>query len=241
MLYAFVHVLAASDLAMSLVPGWRSSMIPPYHAISGLQAGVATTLLVLGALRRFGGLERYIGLDPFWGGAKMILALALLFFYLTWFELLTNWYGRTPDEQQVLGLLMFGPYLWPFVLSFSLNFVLPFLLLIWNPIRASIRGPILVSALVLAGNFIDRVRIYVAAWSVAGPVGQHVEHLPPTQYPGLFDVLVMLGAPAAVALVCLVALRWLPAVSLWEYKAGLLLRAEQPYVKTKVAVIAKPR
>ncbi|MBI4491339.1 MAG: hypothetical protein HY690_00900 [Chloroflexi bacterium] len=241
MVYTFVHLLVASDLAISLVPGWRSAVIPPYHGVSGLQAGIATTLLGLAALRRFGRLERYIGLDPFWGAARILLALSLLFFYFTWSELLTTWYGRMPEEQQVLALLMFGPYLVPFVLSFCLNFVLPFLLLIWNPIRVSIAGPTFVAALVLLGNFVDRVRIYVAAWSVAGPVGQHLEHLPPAQLPGPLDVLVVLGALAAVGLLYLLALRLVPGVSLWEYKNALLLRTEQPYLKTEVAVIAKPR
>jgi hypothetical protein len=241
MLYAFVHLLLVSDLAISLVPGWHSSIIPPYHGISGLQAGVAATLLMLAGLRRFRGLRRYIGLDPFWGGAKLMLALSLLFFYFTWIELLTLWYGRTPDEQQVLGLMMFGPYLWLFVVSFGLNFVLTFVLLIWNPIRVSIKGPTCVAALVLIGNFVDRIRIYVAAWSVAGPAGEHLEHLPPTQYPGLVDVLVLLGMPAAVGLLYLLALRLVPPISLWEYKTGLLLKVERPYLKTAVTVVAKPR
>jgi hypothetical protein len=237
----FVHLLVVSDLAMSLVPGWKSAVIPPYHAVSGIQAGIATTVLGLAALRRLGGLRRYIGLAPFWAAAKLLLALSLLFFYFTWADLLTYWYGRTPEEVELLALLRFGPYLWPFVLSFALNFVLPFGLLIWNPIRVSIAGPTVVAALVLVGNFLDRLRIYVAAWSVAGPVGEPLAPLPPTQYPGPLDVLIVLGSLAAVGLLYLLALRLLPAVSLWEYKTGLLLSGERPYLKTAVAIIAKPR
>ncbi|MPZ16079.1 MAG: hypothetical protein GEU73_16935 [Chloroflexi bacterium] len=242
MFFVFVHVLISSDLAMSLVPGWKSSLMPPYHAVSAIQAGIATTVLTLALLRRYGGLERYLGLDPFWGAAKLLLALSLLFFYFTWSELLLTWYGRTPAEQAVLALLMFQPYLGLFVLSFLLNFVLPFLLLIWNPIRVSIAGPTFVALLVLVGNLVDRVRIYVASWSVAGPPGQvlTVETLPPTQYPGPLDLLIMLGAISAVALLYILALRFVPAISLWEYKLGHLLKIEQPYLRTEVAVLAKP-
>lgn len=241
--FAFVHVFLVADLAMSLVPGWKSAVFAPYHGVSSLQAGISISLITLALLRRFGGLERYVNLDPFWGASKILLGTTLLFFYLTWSELLLTWYGRLPEEQAILGLLMFGPYQGFFILSFCLNFVVPFLLLIWNPIRQSIGGPVLVSSIVLIGNFIDRLRIYVASWSVAAPVGVHldVEHLPATVFPGMLDIAVIVGALAAVGALYLLALRLVPPISLWEYKTGLLLRVERPYAKTEVAVVAKPR
>lgn len=241
MVLTFVHVFIISDLAISLVPGWKSAVIPPYHGVSALQAGVATTLVTLFLVRRLGGLERYISVDPFWGAAKLLLGLSLMFFYFTWSELITTWYGRLPEEPLILGLFMFGPYLPLFVLSFCLNFVLPFLLLIWNPIRVSISGPAFVGALVLVGNFIDRIRIYVASWSVAGPVGAHLEHLPDPVLPGVLDLLILVGAPAAVALLFLLGLRLVPPISLWEHKSALLLAVEEPYLRAEVRVVAKPR
>jgi Ni/Fe-hydrogenase subunit HybB-like protein len=240
MMFVFVNLVVVSDLAMSLVPNWHSAIIPPYHAISGLEAGVATTLLTLAAFRRPPSTRSYIGLDPFWGASKLLLPFALLFFYFTWSELLTNWYGRMPDEQQIFFLFMFGPYLWAFVLSFGLNFVLPFVLLIWNPIRVSIAGPTAVSALVVLGNLVDRVRIYVPAWSVAGPVGQNLDQLPLAQLPGVEDVLIVVGAIALVVLLYLLALRVLPPISVWEYRQGMLLSLERPFLRTGVRAIAKP-
>ncbi|MBI4213866.1 MAG: hypothetical protein HY534_06095 [Chloroflexi bacterium] len=241
MVFVFVHVFIVSDLAISLVPGWHSAIIPPYHAISGLQGGLATTLLTAGALRRFGGLDRYIGLDVFWGASKLLLGLSLLFFYLTWSELLTNWYGRQASERFLLDLFMFGPYMALFIASFCMNFVLPLALLIWNPIRVSIRGPIFVAGIIFFGNLIDRVRIYVASWSVVSPVGTHLEFAPPAQMPDLMDVLVFMGAVSAVGFLYLLTLRLVPAICLWELKTGLLLKVEQPFLKTEVAVVAKPR
>jgi molybdopterin-containing oxidoreductase family membrane subunit len=241
MVYVFVHMYIVSDLAMSLVPGWKSAIYPPYHAVSGLQAGLATTMLVTWALRRWGRLERYIGLDVFWGAAKLLLGTSLLFFYFTWSEFLLYWYGRTPEEIFLLDLLMWGPYRPLFIASFCMNFVLPLVLLIWNPIRVSINGPVAVAAIVFVGNLIDRIRIYVASWSVAGPVGQHFELAPPPVYPGFADVLIVLGGISAVLFLYLAYLRIGPPIAIWEFKTGLLLKAEQPYMKTEVAVVAKPR
>jgi molybdopterin-containing oxidoreductase family membrane subunit len=237
----FMHLLIASDFAISLVPGWNSAVFAPYHAVTSLQAAIATTLLLAAAMRSFGGLERYIGLDAFWSAAKPMLALSLLFFYFTWSEFLIPWYGRRPEEQFLLETLMFGPRLPLFILAFLLCFILPFALLIWNRIRVSINGPTFVAALILVGNFIDRMRIYGASWSVAGPVGQHLEHPPDAVFPGGAEIMVIVGAIAAVGVLYLLALRIVPPISIWEFKNGLLLRVEVPYLRRDVAVVAKPR
>jgi hypothetical protein len=237
----FMHLLIASDFAISHVPGWTSAVFAPYHAVTSFQGAIATTLLLAAAMRRFGGLERYIGLDAFWSAAKPMLALSLLFFYFTWSEFLIPWYGRRPEEQFLLETLMFGPRLPLFILAFLLCFILPFALLIWNPIRVSINGPTFVAALILIGNFIDRMRIYSAAWSVSGPVNQHLEHPPAAVFPGGAEILVIVGAIAAVGVLYLLALRVVPPISIWEFKNGLLLRIEVPYLRRDVAVVAKPR
>jgi hypothetical protein len=241
MVFVFVHLYLVSDLAISLVPGWHSAIISTYHGVSSLQGGIATAILVGGALRHFGGLQRYIGRDVFWGASKLLLGTSLLFFYFTWAEFLTNWYGRTAEEVFLLDLLMWGPYRALFLISFTMNFILPLALLIWNPIRVSVNGPIWVAGIVFVGNLVDRIRIYVASWSVAAPVGTHYVLAPPAVLPQVGDIFIIVGAVAAVLVLYLLYLRVAPPIALWEYKSGLLLKVEQPYMKTEVAVVAKPR
>jgi molybdopterin-containing oxidoreductase family membrane subunit len=236
----YVHVFLVSDLAMSLVPGWKSAIFPAYHEISSLQAGVATTLITLYLIRRLGHLERYIGVDPFWGASKLMLGLTLLFFYFTWSEFLPYWYARIPEEMHLIDLLMLGVYRGFFILSFSLCFITPFLLLIWNPIRKSVTGPTAVACIILLGHFIDRIRIYVASWSVAGPVGQHLDHMPAVYWPGLLDIGVVVGAISGTIFLYLLALKVVPPISIWEYKTALLYTVERRYLRTEVAVVAKP-
>jgi hypothetical protein len=236
----YVHLFMVSDLAISLVPGWHSSVFPPYHEISGLQAGVAITLVGLFLLRRLGHLERYIGVDPFWGASKLMLGLTLLFFYLTWSEFLPYWYGRLPEEAHLIDLLMLGVYRGFFGISFGLCFITPFLLLIWNPIRKSITGPTAVAIIILIGHFVDRLRIYVAAWSVAGPVGHEISVMPPVNWATALDLGVIVGAISGMIFLCLVMLKIVPPISIWETKTALLYTVERRYVRTEVAVVAKP-
>ena len=241
-LYTLVHLLVVSDLALSLVPHWSSAVMPPYHAISGVQGGVATTVLALGLLRRAAGPER-VEASAFHACGVILLVLALIWFWFVWSELLTLWYGRMPHEQWLLGLLMFGPGLAPFIVASGLCFLLPTVLLIWNPIRNSVRGPVVVAALTLLGLLADRVRVFGAAWSVAGPVLPHDAPLPPLPsfpLPGPLDLLILVGMPAAVLLLGLLVLRLLPPLALWELRAVDLLTVEEPLARTRVAVVGKP-
>jgi hypothetical protein len=76
---------------------------------------------------------------------------------------------------------------------------------------------------------------------VAGPVRDRLEAVPQAlPLPGLADVLVLVGVPAAVLLLVVLLLRRLPAISTWEAREAALLRRERPFVRTRVAVIGKP-
>jgi hypothetical protein len=183
-------------------------------------------------------------MDTFWGAAKLLLALSLLFFYFTWSEFILPWYGRLPSEQGYLTLLMFGPYKDLFILSLFMNWIFPWWFLIWNPVRVSINGPAFAGAVIVAGNLLDRMRINLATWSVVGPVGGHLDpaHVPPTTYPGVLELLVVIGALAAVALVYSLALRLVPPVSLWEFKTSMMLKVERRYLAHPDAVVVgKPK
>jgi molybdopterin-containing oxidoreductase family membrane subunit len=244
-LFIFVHLLLVGDLALSLVPGWGSAVMPAFHAVSAFQAGLATAVLAAAWLRR--STRWRAALDPtaFHAAGKLLLAMALLWFYFWWSEFLTYWYGATPEERWLLELLVFGPYFGPFLVAFGLCFALPTLLLIWNRVRNSVAGPTFAAALVLVGSFADRIRIFVAAWSVAhlppdAVRTAQVAPVPPLQLPSLLDLLVLLGAPAAVLLLCLLALRLVPPVSLWEHHWGERLRVERPYLDTEVEILARP-
>ena len=242
LLFTLVHLLVATDLALSLVPHWTSAVIPPYHAISGIQGGVAATVLALGVLRRVAGPER-IDAAAFHACGVILLALALIWFWFIWSEFVTFWYGRLPHERWLLSLLMFGPSLIPFLVAFTLCFLLPTILLIWNPIRNSVRGPVVVAALMLVGILADRVRIFGAAWSVAGPVLPHDAPLPPLPafpLPGLLDLLIVVGMPAAVLCLGLLVLRLLPPLALWELRSVDLVTVHEPLARARVAVVGKP-
>lgn len=246
----FVHTIVSFDLAQSLVPGWRDSIFPTHHALSGLQSALATTLVTMFLLRTFGGMKEYIGLEQFWALSKLLLATSLLWAYFWWSGFIVFWYGRSPVEQNVLHLFMVGPYKPLFLATFALNFLIPFVFLIWSPVRRSILGPTLISCAVLIGTLLDRIRIYVASYSVGldGQKGQIDLHLSPTEFaqqmsatlPGTGDVMMVVGALSGAVLIYLLAMRIIPIINIWEIKQALLLQRVRSLRKVDLKVVGKP-
>ena len=241
MFFVYVQTLFSTEFAMSLVPGWLDAIFPPHQALSGLQSAVAVLLVALFFLRWQGGLKKYILMDQFWGLSKLLLALSLLWAYFWWAGFLTFWYGRSPTEQNLVELLMVGPYRIASWAAFFLCFVIPvFFLLIWNPVRKSVLGPTLAGVSVLIGTFFDRVRVYVGAFSVEESTGSLLEHVPPVHWPDVADVLLIIGGLAGAVLLYLIAVKVVPSVSLWEVKEGALLERSRSLLRMKVRVLGKP-
>jgi len=179
---------------------------------------------------------------------------ALLWFYAWWSEFLTYWYGRTPREQWLLGLLMFGPYFGAFLVAFTFAFALPTALLIWNPVRNSVTGVTLAAGLTLVGVLSDRVRLFAAAWTDPPPSPDptapgrtypplsvpDIAPLPEAHWPALLDVAIMVGGVAALGLLGLLALRLAPPISIWEHRWSERLVVERRVLKAEVDVVGRP-
>ncbi len=225
MMLVFVHFLISVDFLMTLVPGWIDALYPVTHAANSLQAGAATMVLTAWILRTFCGYERYIGLDQIWGLGKLMFALSLLWFWFWFSSFNVLWYGKKPAEQAAIELLTTGPYLWAFMAAFVFVFVIPLWTLVWNPMRRSLWGPPLIAVSILLGTLLDRVRLYVAAYSVEG-IGNpqfhkdalDLENIPKTVFPEMADIFIMLGALGAMAIVYLFASRLFPIMNFWEQR-----------------------
>ena len=244
MMLVFVHFLISLDFLIALVPGWIDALFPITHAANALQAGVATMLLTMFFLRQFGGYKEYIELEHFWALGKILFALSLLWFWFWFSSFNVIWYGKKPSEQSVLELLTKGPYVSVFMVVFILNFVLPLFTMMWNPVRKSIWGPPLIASSVLIGTFLDRIRLYVAAYSIPGIgdplVDKHeLAGIPEAHLPDAADVLLVLGAISGSILVYMLASKVIPVVSIWEQRELLLYKLHKRFHRAEVLVLGK--
>ena len=239
LLFVIVQVLLASDLGAGLLPGWKDPIFPTHQILGGLQGAAAITLVTMLILRSTGGYKRYLGTDQFWGLSKPLLAFSLLWFYFWWSSFIIHWFGRQPSETGLLRLMMFETYRFPFLMAFFLNFLVPLLALMWNPIRRSVWGPALVAVGILVGTMFNHIRIYVAAFSIEDPSAHVLDELPAAQMPQAPDVLIMIGAISGATLLFLLVSKLIPVISLWEVGEGLRVTKVRRFLGREVRVIAK--
>ena len=254
-----VVFIISSDFSMALVPGWIDAIFPAFQAITCIQAGIATTMLTLYLVRRFGGHEKYIYMEVFWALSKLLIAFTLLWIYFWFAGFITFWYGRKPVEENVLQLFMIGPYRFAFYLAVFLSFVVPFLILMWNWVRKTPAGPSIASAVIICGVFFDKLRLYVASYSFTNDelaaalhhesefvnntfpaTGADIPHFFVTNWPDYTDIMVILGGLAMPFFVYLIATKFLPVISIWETKEGYLLSSVKTILKRRYLVLAKP-
>ena len=127
--------MSSVDFLMALVPGWIDALLPITQTHNAMQAGVATVILTMFLLRRFGGYQDFIGLEHFWAMGKLMFALSLLWFWFWFSSFIILWYGSRPNEESVLNLIIRGPYQPAFMAAFILNFIAPLFMMMWNPVR----------------------------------------------------------------------------------------------------------
>ncbi|MYF79331.1 MAG: hypothetical protein F4180_05505 [Chloroflexi bacterium] len=240
--FVFVHFIISTDFAMSLVPGWRDAIFPMYHAISSIQAGLAVTVIGLLAARKYLGLNKYLHLDQFLSIGRLMFAFTLLWGYFFISAFIVFWYGRSGSDQMWIDYLILGPYFWVFILAVLFIWFTPWWWLIWNRVRRSYNGTAIGAGLILLGVFLDRVRLYVAAWTVPEDRihERFLTEYPSTVYPDVMDIFIMVGALAGSILLILAATRVLPILSIWDVQQFNLLYRPVEYMKTKVSLIGKP-
>ncbi len=240
MLLVFVQFLFVTDYAMSMVPGWKDSVLPPMYTVMSFQTALSLILVVLFVMRRWGGYAGYIGISPFWSASKILLGLTLLWIYHLFAFFITYWYGRLEFEQNILRYVFTEPYLMLFLGNFIFSFVTPFLLLIWNPIRRSDWGPTLAGCSALFGALLFNLRTFGAAFNT----GEHFEfalsRVPAAVWPDLGDIFIILGGLGLVALVYLLAAKLIPIISIWEVKEGTKYQKMDTLIKGEYLVLAKP-
>ena len=240
MLVVFVHFVIVSDYAMSLIAGWKDSILPPLYTIIAFQNTLGLLLIILFVLRKWGGYSQYIGMSLFWSASKILLGLSLLWTYHLFAFFMTFWYGRLEVESSILRYLMFESYSVIFWTNVLFSFFIPFALLVWNPIRKTAWGPALAGLSALIGGFLFSIRIFVGSFNAGDLYALAYSKVPPPVFPDLWDVFMVLGIIGVPILVYLVSIKLLPAMSIWEIKEGAMYQKMGKLFRGEYLVVAKP-
>jgi molybdopterin-containing oxidoreductase family membrane subunit len=157
-----VHTVVSFDFAASIMPGWHTTIFPPYFVAGAIYSGFAMVLTLSIPLRAFYGLEDFITMRHLENMAKVLIATGLIVAYGYAAELFMAWYSANPAEQFLAKNRAFGPY-WPAYWSLILCNVLMVQLLWFRKLRTTPWILWCVSIVVNVGMWLERYVIVVVS------------------------------------------------------------------------------
>jgi Ni/Fe-hydrogenase subunit HybB-like protein len=212
-----VHSIVGWDFGMSLVPGWHSSIIAPYFVIGAVHSGLGMVAIGLYFVRRTYRLHSYIRAEHFDKIGKLLIVTTLSLAYLYFADQLTVWYGKLPDDMAVLRSMVSGVYATPFWIMLVLIYVIPLSTLAVPGFRRWPLGMMLVGIGINLGMYVERMLILVPP--LARP---RLSYNWSSYFPSWGELTILLGAAAFAILLYILAVKFVPIISIWEEKEGRL-------------------
>lgn len=207
-----VHSIVSWDFAMSIVPGWHTTIFPPYFVAGAIHSGLAMVMLLVIPMRRLFALKSYITADHLGNMAKLMILTGMLLGYAYVIEFFIAWYSGNLYERGIFFYRAFGDYAWALWLLVASNVGAP-LLFFFRRIRESAGWLFGLCLLVNAGMFFERFVIIVT--SLARDYDPFVWRLYAPRWP---ELSILAGSIAWFVLLFLLFAKVLPVVSMWEVK-----------------------
>ncbi|MFD2965098.1 MULTISPECIES: NrfD/PsrC family molybdoenzyme membrane anchor subunit [Olivibacter] len=221
-----VHTIVSMDFATSVIPGWHTTIFPPYFVAGAIFSGFAMVQTLLLITRKVLNFENYITMFHIESMNKIIMVTGSIVgvAYLT--ELFIAWYSGSEYEMYAFANRVAGPYWWAYWSMMTCNVISP--QLFWfKKIRTSIPISWVLSIVVNIGMWFERFVIIVTSL--------HRDYIPSSWamfYPTWTDVGVFVGSIGLFFTLFLLFLRVLPGIAIAEVK--LLLHSASHQQKLKL-------
>ena len=227
-----VHTIVSFDFATSVIPGWHTTIFPPYFVAGAIFSGFAMVQTLLIIMRKVSHLEDYITVQhiELMNIVIMITGSIVGCAYIT--ELFIAWYSGVEYEQYAFLNRATGPYWWAYALMMTCNVVSPQVM--WfKKIRTSILVSFIISIVVNVGMWFERFVIIVTSL--------HRDYLPSswTMFsPTFVDIGIFIGTIGFFFVLFLLYSRTFPVIAQAEVKSILKSSGER-YKKLQEA--GKPK
>lgn len=217
-----VHSIVSMDFATSLLPGWHTTIFPPYFVAGAVFSGFAMVLTLMVPSRTIFGLENIVTTHHLDNICKILLATGLMVGYAYSTEFFMAWYAGNPYERFTFMNRAFGPYGWAYWVMVGCNVISPQIFW-WSHARTTPWIMFTVSIFVNIGMWFERFVIIVTSL--------HRDFLPSSWgmfFPTWVDVLQLIGTFGLFFTLFLIFLRLIPIVALSEVKGVLADQNHHP-------------
>jgi len=207
-----VHSVVGMDFAAALVPGWHTTIFPPYFVAGAIFSGFAMVLTLAIPLRAIYGLHNLVTIRHIDNCAKLMLVTGLIVAYGYASELFMGWFSGDTYESYMSLNRMFGPYAWSWWTIVICNVVVPQAL--WfRQVRRHVPTMFFISILIQIGMWTERFVIVItslhrdfdpSAWGMYNPT--------------IFDWSTLLGTMGFFLMCFFLFVRLVPMISMSEVR-----------------------
>ncbi len=217
-----VHSVVSFDFAVSQLPGWHTTIFPPYFVAGAIFSGFAMVVTLAVPARSLWGLKNFITLRHLENMNKIILLTGTIVGYAYAMEFFIAWYSGAIYEQFAFVNRAFGQYAWAYWIMISCNVITP--QLFWfKKARTSIWIMFIASLLVNVGMWFERFVIVITTLS---------QDFLPSSWgyftPTWVDWLTFLGTFGLFGTFFMLFIRYLPVIAIAEVK-GVMPQADPHY------------
>lgn len=157
-----VHSVVSFDFAVGVIPGWHTTIFPPYFVAGAIFSGFAMVVTLLVIMREVFNFKNYITIDHLERMNKIIMATGMMVGYAYACEFFIAWYSGSPFETYVFLNRAFGPYAWAYWIMVSCNVLIPQLFWI-RRFRRHVGVMFVISLFVNIGMWFERYVIVVTS------------------------------------------------------------------------------
>ena len=210
-----VHTIVSFDFAVSVLPGWHTTIFPPYFVAGAIFSGFGMVLTLMILARKLLNLEQFITVKHIENMSKVLMATGLMVGYAYGIEFFIAWYSGNPYERFVFINRAFGPYSWAYWTMVTCNVFIP--QLFWfRGIRRNLLITWIISIFVNIGMWFERFVIIVTSL--------HRDFLPSSWgmfVPTWVDISIFAGTVGLFLTLFLVFAKFIPVLAISEVK-GIL-------------------
>jgi Ni/Fe-hydrogenase subunit HybB-like protein len=210
-----VHSVVSFDFATSVLPGWHTTIFPPYFVAGAIFSGFGMVMTLMVLARSVFGLEKIVQVKHLENMNKVILLTGTMVGYAYGMEFFIAWYSGNEYERFVFLNRAFGPYAWAYWTMISCNVISP--QFFWfKKLRTNVPFMFVISIFVNIGMWFERFVIIVTSL--------HRDYLPSAwNYfrPTIADVMTFVGSFGLFFTLFLLFLRYIPMIAMAEVKAVL--------------------
>jgi molybdopterin-containing oxidoreductase family membrane subunit len=205
-----VHSVVSFDFSVAMVPGWHSTIFPPYFVAGAIFSGFAMVLNIVIPLRKLYHLENFITDRHLDNMAKVMLATGMMVTYGYVMEAFMAWYSGDIFEKSMMFERAFGAYGWIFWALMLLNVVIPQAL--WSKgVRRNVLLLFFVALSVNVGMWVERFVIVITSL--------HRDFTPSAEgmyFPTIWDWATLAGSIGLFLTLLLLFVRFLPMIAMSE-------------------------